>query len=98
MPITVILDMTIHQELLDEFLEGLAASMPGTLGFDGCEYVKTHQDAANPNRVVLIEGWASDEVFASYGAWRADRGDAARYTKYYDGAPQLTKLIATPGF
>jgi quinol monooxygenase YgiN len=97
-PITVILDMKIKPEFLEEAMTGLKESMAGTLGFDGCEYVHVNVDAADPTRIVLVEGWESDEIFASYGAYRAERGDAEVWGKYYDGAPSLSKLTPRPDF
>ncbi|WP_432973818.1 putative quinol monooxygenase [Dactylosporangium sp. CA-233914] len=98
MSITVILDMPIKPELLDEFLALFKENLPDSLAYEGCEYVRTYQAQDDPNRVVLVEGWASEEVFAAYGAWRAERGDAEKFMKYYDGAPSLTKLVGAPGF
>lgn len=95
MSITVILDMTIKPELLDEFMSRFKENLPDSRDFDGCEYVDVHTADDNPNRVVCVEGWASPDAFAAYGKMRADAGDAAAFQKYYDGTPSLIRLNNT---
>jgi quinol monooxygenase YgiN len=92
MSITVVLDMTIKAEKLDQFLEHFNQNLPGSRDFDGCEYVNVYQAADNPNRIVCIEGWSSPDRFAAYGAWRREAGDAEAFLQYYDGAPSLVTL------
>jgi quinol monooxygenase YgiN len=96
--ITVVLDMKIQAEQLDEFLTRLKANIPDTVGAAGCEYVNLHQALDDPNRVVLIEGWASDEVYGVYLAWRAERGDSQSFDKYYAEPPNVFKLVRVQGF
>jgi quinol monooxygenase YgiN len=96
--ITVILDMKIRAELLEEFLSRYQENLPASLEFEGCEYVNTTQAVDDPTRIVLVEGWSSEEAFAAYGAWRADRGDPEAFQKYYDGPPSLVKLTTVEGF
>ncbi|MFF4253914.1 putative quinol monooxygenase [Streptomyces sp. NPDC001663] len=98
MSITLIADMKIKPGLLDEALSVIKDEMPEARAFEGCEYVNVYTAQDDPNRIVLIESWASEEAFASYDALRTERGDADAFTKYYDGAPSVTKLVATPGF
>jgi quinol monooxygenase YgiN len=97
MSITVILDMKIKPELLDEFMSHFAQNLPGTREFDGCEYVDVYQARDDRNRVVCVEGWASNERFQAYGQWRREQGDAEAFMRYYDGTPSLALLDASPG-
>ncbi|SHH06572.1 Quinol monooxygenase YgiN [Jatrophihabitans endophyticus] len=94
MSITVILDMTIKPELLDEFLQRFDENLPDSRAFEGCEYVDVYTADDNEARVVCIEGWTSLERFQAYGAWRAEQGDVEAFQKYYDGVPNLVRLDA----
>ena len=95
MSITVILDMTIKAELLEQFMDHFKQNLPASRDFDGCEYVDVYTAADNPNRVVCVEGWTSPEAFAAYGKMRAEAGDAEAFMKYYDGTPSLVRLDNT---
>lgn len=96
--VTVIIDMRIHHELLDELFDVLKQSRPETMAFEGCELVNILQAEDDPTRVILMEVWGSNEAFEAFSAWRAERGDTAAFMKFYDGQPRLTRLVTPEGF
>jgi quinol monooxygenase YgiN len=59
------------QELIALFEEVL----PDTRAFDGCEGVTVHRDQDAPDRLVLVERWASRSHYEAYRQWRAERAD-----------------------
>jgi quinol monooxygenase YgiN len=90
--ITVVLDMKIKAELFDEFMANFEKNLPDSRNYEGCVYVNVTHAKDEPHRIVAVEGWASEESFLAYGAWRREAGDAEAFMKYYDGAPSLTIL------
>jgi quinol monooxygenase YgiN len=59
------------EELIALFEEVL----PDTRAFDGCEGVTVHRDQDAPDKLLLIERWASRSHYETYLAWRAERAD-----------------------
>lgn len=53
--------------------ERLAAILPDTRAFDGCEGVTTWQEQDRPSVFVLLEQWASRAQSDAYSDWRAGR-------------------------
>jgi quinol monooxygenase YgiN len=65
---------TAHADRFDEFVEYLRTALPDTRAFDGCEGVTVHRDLDEPNRIVMVERWASREHYVKYVEWRSTRG------------------------
>ena len=66
----------IKPELIDDALSLLAALLPDTGGFEGCEMLETVIDLDDPGHVMVVERWTSRDAHVPYLAWRVDSGSA----------------------
>ena len=76
---TVIVNLTVHPDRVEEFLDGIRANSRASLRDEpGCLRFDVHRSTEEPNRFVLHEIYASAEAFyvdhrqaPHYAAWRA---------------------------
>ena len=71
--------VTLNVKLKPEAAEGFCGLLPEMIkdtaqrpGFVGIQIVR-HKD--DPNEVLFIERWASEQTYYDYIAWRTERGD-----------------------
>ena len=93
MSILVLLELQAVDGKADEMIEVLSRSLVDTRARQGCEFVTVHRANDDPNRVLLVEKWASREDDTAYREWRAGDGavkemaglvGAAPIIRYYD--------------
>lgn len=70
MAITVVLEMQVAPDRVDDFMSVMATALKDTRAREGCRSVVTLQDAENPGRFLLWEEWDSREHQERYLAWR----------------------------
>ena len=75
MGILVIVELTTKPDKAKEFLSTLAAMLPDTRGFDGCEVCNVYVDQDDPTRLSIVETFTSRAHYDRYMAWRGERGD-----------------------
>ena len=75
MACTVLLEMIVKKEHIDEVAASFKDALPDTRTFDGCIDVYMNQDMDLPGRFVAVETWESREQYEAYFAWRTERGD-----------------------
>jgi len=96
MPITVILDVRVRPEALDELTAFMAEILPDTRTYPGCRWLVSHQDADEPTHLVFIEEWESREDYAAYLEWRLGMGGPQRLAALAAVPPTITYLMARP--
>jgi len=74
MSLLVVLELEATDGKGDEMIEVLSRSLVDTRARHGCESVTVHRDSGDPNRVLLIERWATREDDTAYREWRAAEG------------------------
>ena len=79
MSITFILEWHVRPDAIDEVKQRLAARLPETRTFEGCEGVDLLQDADDATRLVFVERWASREAQARYREFRVAQGGMAQF-------------------
>ena len=93
MSIRVLLELEAKDGKADEMIEVLGRNLGDTRARQGCESVTVHRDNDDPNRVLLVERWATREDDTAYREWRAGDGavkemaglvGAAPIIRYYD--------------
>lgn len=97
MSVTVLMEPTIAPGKTEEMVALMTEILPDTRTFDGCEGVVMHRDQDAPERVILIEQWASRGHFEAYFAWRGERGDGDRLGALSAGPPSVRYLDAIHG-
>lgn len=76
MSILAILDLTLRPGTGAEALAVLDDVLVATREFAGNEGVEVVVQADDPDRVLVLERWASMEADTAYRAWRAEQGDS----------------------
>ncbi len=51
-----------------------SVALVDTRAFEGCELVEMYTDRDDPDRVILLEKWATSENYDAYLAWRMETG------------------------
>jgi quinol monooxygenase YgiN len=74
MPVTVILELHIKQEAVDDVVAGLAADLPDTRAYQGNLSVEVLRDQADLCHITLVERWQERADQETYIAWRVSTG------------------------
>jgi quinol monooxygenase YgiN len=75
MTCTVLLELRVKKEHVDEVAGSFKENLPDTRTFDGCIDVYMTRDMDNPETFIAVETWESREKYEKYFAWRTERGD-----------------------
>ena len=75
MGVLVIVELTTKPDKAEEFVPLLAALLPDTRSFDGCEVCNVYVDQDDPTRLSIVETFTSRAHYDRYMAWRGERGD-----------------------
>lgn len=75
MTCTVLLELRVKEEHVEEVAASFKDALPDTRTFDGCIDVYMVRDQDNPNTFIAVETWESREKYEAYFAWRTERGD-----------------------
>jgi quinol monooxygenase YgiN len=64
-PVTVVITCAIKPELLDSARRELEAIIKIVMANEpACHGIRVHEDSKNPRRLMIIEHWESEEIFA----------------------------------
>lgn len=98
MPVTVILQLNLKPEHVEEMLEGLKADLPDTRAFEGCLSVSVVRDQQDPAQISLVERWRERGDQEKYLGWRQETGTLEKTAgflaapiniTYYDELPEV---------
>jgi quinol monooxygenase YgiN len=90
MPITVVLELHLRDEVVDDVLAGLERDLPDTRAYDGNVSVDVVRDMAQPGHIVLIERWERREDQERYIAWRQETGSMDNVVAQSTAPPTIT--------
>jgi quinol monooxygenase YgiN len=90
MPVTVLADLHIRPEAVEQTLDGLREIMPESRAYDGCIGLEVVQDQADPGHVMLVEQWESPDHHKVYVAWRTETGTLASLAEVLTKEPTFT--------
>ncbi len=96
MPITVVLELNLKPDRVDDVLAGLKEILPDTRAFDGCLSVSVVRDADNRSHIALIERWEQRADQERYFAWRQETGALAAVADDSTGPPTVTYYEERP--
>jgi quinol monooxygenase YgiN len=97
MAITVVLEMQVEPEKVDDFLSVMATALKDTRAFPGCRSVVTLQDAEDPGRILLWEEWETREDDQKYREWRQTPEGAVQGLADLVTARSISYLNQKPG-
>jgi quinol monooxygenase YgiN len=89
MSLLVLLELQAADGKADEMIEVLSRSLVDTRARQGCESVTVHRDTDDPNRVLLVERWATREDDTAYREWRAGDGAVTEMVGLVGGRPSI---------
>jgi quinol monooxygenase YgiN len=69
MSVGVIVELVFKPEGVDSFVQTMKDRLPFTRAYDGCEDIHLYVYHDNPNRLLLVERWASREHYDKYREW-----------------------------
>ncbi len=89
MACTVMLELNVKPECVDQVKEGLKGILPDTRSYDGCLGVYAVQNQDDANTLVAVEEWESRAKYEAYLAWRTERGDLEPLVAMLAGEPSI---------
>ena len=87
MGVCITLEFTAREGQADALKNMLIETLPDTRAKEACVFVNAYTDQDDPNKIVLIEEWASREAHGEYLGWRAERGDFEKLGALVAGPP-----------
>jgi quinol monooxygenase YgiN len=90
MPVTVILELHIKSEVVDDVITGLAADLPDTRAYQGNLSVAGVRDQADPGHITLVERWQERADQEAYIGWRQETGSMERTVAASSAPPTIT--------
>lgn len=90
MAVTVILELHIKPEAVDDVIAGLAADLPDTRAYQGNLSVEVGRDQADPAHITLVERWQERADQETYIAWRTSTGSMERTVAASSAPPTIT--------
>lgn len=76
METTVLLEVQIKPEKIEDMKQTLREMLIATRAFDGCISVEVIHDQDKPGSFILVQKWRTRGHYEKYGAWRAETGMA----------------------
>lgn len=89
MAVTVLLELKVKSECVQDTLNGLAQLLPETRAYDGCIEVYAHQNQDDPTNIVAIEQWESRGHYEKYFAWRTETGVIGQLGAWVSAPPVI---------
>jgi quinol monooxygenase YgiN len=87
MATTVLLDVQLKPDSLDEAYAAVHETLEQTRAFTGAISLEVLIDNTDPTRLVVVETWESDAAHDAYVAWRATPEGAAALGPFAAAAP-----------
>jgi quinol monooxygenase YgiN len=89
MTVSVLLEGTLKEGLVEQFKEICADAFHVTRAFDGCQNINLTLNVENQQNYVLTEVWDSKEHYEKYLAFRVEDGTVAAITDMCDEGPTI---------
>lgn len=89
MACTVILEIRVKSENVDNMGEGFKGLFPDTRSYDGCIDIYATQNQDDPQNFVIVETWETRPKYEAYLAWRTERGDMDNMATLLEGEPSI---------
>lgn len=87
--VTITLALTLKPEAVGPFCANLPAMFADTAKRKGFRDIKVVRNKENPNKVLFIENWDTEQDYNDYIAWRTERGDMEAMGGVIAAPPQM---------
>ena len=77
--VSITFDFRLKAEAAEAFLAAGQAILQGTAGFPGFRSIRVVRHRDEPNRVLFVERWDSEDDYRKYIAWRTETGSMAAF-------------------
>ena len=89
MTVTVLLELKVKPECLQQIEEDLRVNLPDTRAYDGCKFLDAYRSQDDAADIVIVEQWESRERYEEYLAWRAETGMLDHLGSLLTGPPSI---------
>lgn len=87
--VTITLGFTFTDEAIQPFCDNLPSMLQDTAKRPGFIDIKVVRHKDDPNRVLFVETWQSEQAYTDYIAWRTERGDMEKMSTALSAPPQM---------
>jgi heme oxygenase (mycobilin-producing) len=87
--VTIRLALTLKEEIVDSFGEGLRAALKETAAFPGFRGIRVVHHKNARNQVLFIENWDSEEAYQAYIDWRTKAGALDALSQMVGAPPEF---------
>lgn len=84
--VSITFDFQLKLEAVEAFVGGAQGMLQGTSDFPGFRSIRVVRHKDDPNRVLFIERWDSEEAYRKYIAWRTETGTMAAFGQIIERA------------
>ncbi len=88
MGILVLLEVAARPDCVEDMTEFLAARLPETRAFDGCEDITAYLND-DGKTIVMVEHWDAKASYEKYTAWRRETGVLDTLATMLAGPPSI---------
>jgi quinol monooxygenase YgiN len=96
--VTITLLMNLKPEAVEPFCGSLQEMLKDTKNFPGFRNIRVVRHKTEPNQVIFIEEWDSEDAYNKYIAWRTESGAMEALGSALTAPPKLDvwpTLVAT---
>ena len=74
MSATILLELQVKPEAVDEMISFLKEILPDTRVYEGCQGIDVQQNQEDSSNLVMVEKWDSRHHYEKYLGWRTETG------------------------
>jgi len=87
--VTITLGMNLKPEAVDGFCNALPEMIKDTAKRPGFQAIRIVRHKDDPNRVLFVETWESEQAYNDYITWRTERGDMDGFAQILQEPPKM---------
>jgi quinol monooxygenase YgiN len=89
MSVLVLFEAQVQPEKVAEMKAFLAAILPDTRAYDGCQAINVYFNTEDASNMVFVESWDSRLHYEKYLAWRTETGVMGKAGAMLAGPPTI---------
>jgi len=92
MAVSVLLEMNVKPDKVEEVKSSFKAVLPDTRTYDGCNGLTVHSNQDDDTNLVLVGQWDSRQHYERYFAWREETGLIEKLSSLLASPPKIRYL------